>query len=53
MKKILRIAYLATAIMGVLGGIMALVTDDMSEFCAWFTAVAMAGAGFIKETDRE
>ncbi len=53
MKRILRIVYLASAIMGVLGGILAILTDDTSEFFAWFTAVAMAGAGFIRETDEE
>ena len=53
MKRILRVTYLSAAIMGVLGGIMALLMDDTSEFFAWFTVVAMAGAGFIRETDQE
>ena len=53
MKRLLRITYLSVVIMGFLGGIMAIVTGDTSEFFAWFTAVAMAGAGFIKETDEE
>jgi len=53
MKRILRTVYLATAIMGVLGGILAILMNDTSEFFAWFTAVAMAGAGFIREANEE
>ena len=54
MKRLLRTVYLSTAIMGMLGAIMALVVDDdKSEFAAWISAVAMAGAGFIRETDEE
>jgi len=39
--------------MGILGGILALAADDTSEFLAWFAAVAMAGAGFIREAHEE
>jgi len=53
MKRILRITYLSCAIGGMLGGTLALADDDVSEMMAWYTAVAMAGAGFLRETDEE
>jgi len=52
-KRILRIVYLSTAIGSVLGIILAAATSDTSEILAWISALAMAGAGFIKETDEE
>mgnify|MGYP000031655381 FL=1 len=53
MERAIRIVYLSTAIMGFIGAVLALVTDDISEFAAWTSVVAMAGAGFIKEVDEE
>jgi len=52
-KRLLRVTYLSAAIMGLLGGILAISMGDTSEFFAWFTAVAMAGAGFIREAELE
>ncbi len=53
MKRLLRIVYLSTAIMGLMGAVLAFATGDTSEAAAWFTAIAMAGAGFIREADEE
>lgn len=53
MERVLRVVYLSTVIMGLLGATLALITDDMSEFAAWASVIAMAGAGFIREVDEE